>query len=171
MIARRHDIVVAASGARFCGRNLPCSIGRGGIVADKREGDGATPAGVFRLLGAHYRPDRMTAPGVIGARPILRRDIWSDDPLDPVYNLFVRNASKYAFSHERLRRADRLYDLVIPTDYNWPDALPGKGSAIFLHAWRNPRHPTEGCIAFAPDDLHWLASRIDPRTRLIVRAK
>ncbi len=76
----------------------------------------------------------------------------------------------YGYSHEKLRRSDRQYDLVIPTDYNWPKAVPGKGSAIFLHVWRRPRHPTAGCVAFAREDLVWIAERLTNRTRLVVRA-
>jgi len=75
----------------------------------------------------------------------------------------------YGGSHERLRRADPLYDLVIVTDWNWPEAEAGKGSAIFLHQWRGSGYPTEGCVAFARADLHWIAARIEIGTRLIVR--
>lgn len=74
----------------------------------------------------------------------------------------------YPFSHERLRRADPLYDLVLVTDWNRPCALPGAGSAIFIHHWRKPHHPTEGCIALRRDHLLWIAARIGYETRLIV---
>jgi L,D-peptidoglycan transpeptidase YkuD (ErfK/YbiS/YcfS/YnhG family) len=77
------DIVVTPMGARFLGRRLPCTIGRGGIVppAMKREGDGATPAGVHRIVGMLYRPDRLTRPAD-WALPIGPCDLWSDDPRD-----------------------------------------------------------------------------------------
>ena len=74
----------------------------------------------------------------------------------------------YAQSHEKLRRADPLYDLVILTDWNWPYSVPGRGSAIFIHQWRRPGYPTEGCVAFARGDLHAIARRIKHRTRLII---
>ena len=61
------------------------------------------------------------------------------------------------------------HDLVLLTDWNWPKATPGKGSAIFLHRWRRPGYPTAGCVAFAPHHLRWIAERITPGTRLIVR--
>ncbi len=86
---------------------------------------------------------------------------------DPDYNQMVRRP--HSFSHEVLRRADRLYDLVILTDWNWPYPVKGRGSAIFLHRWRKPGHPTEGCVAFAPEHLLWIAQRIGYGTRLIVR--
>lgn len=75
----------------------------------------------------------------------------------------------FAPSHERLRRADPLYDIVLITDYNWPRAERGRGSAIFLHLWRGPRYPTAGCVAFRPADLVWIAARIRCGTRLILR--
>jgi len=75
----------------------------------------------------------------------------------------------YPFSHENLRRADPLYNLIILTDWNWPNAEKGRGSAIFIHRWRKPGHPTEGCIAFHPRDLTWIAQRITDQTRLIVK--
>jgi L,D-peptidoglycan transpeptidase YkuD (ErfK/YbiS/YcfS/YnhG family) len=162
------DIVVSPSGARFLGRRLACTIGRGGVVAPggKREGDGATPAGIHRIVGMLFRPDRLTRPAD-WALPIGPADLWSDDPEDPDYNLMVR--APHRFSHEHLRRADPMYDLILITDWNWPHAEPGRGSAIFLHQWRRPCAPTAGCVAFARRDLHWIAPRITLQTRLIVR--
>ncbi|MBM2575282.1 L,D-transpeptidase family protein [Jannaschia sp. Os4] len=160
------DIVVTPTGARFMGRVLPCTVGRGGIVADKREGDGGTPVGVHRIVGMLYRPDRMAAPAG-WAVPIRPGDLWCDDPGHPDYNLMVR--APLGASAEALRRADPLYDLVLLTDWNWPDAVPGRGSAIFLHRWRRLGYPTEGCVAFAPEVLRWVAARVTPETRVVVR--
>ena len=160
------DIVVTRQGAAFLGRRFACSIGRGGLTADKREGDGATPLGIHRIVAALYRPDRHRLPAGFAA-PILPGDLWSDDQDDSAYNSLVR--APYAHSHEAMRRADPLYDLVLVTDWNFPDAEPGKGSAIFVHQWRKPRHPTEGCVAFSRQDLLWITTRIVPGTRLIVR--
>lgn len=161
------DLILTPRGLRFAGRLWPCSVGRGGVTTDKREGDGATPAGVHRITGMLYRPDRIARP-VDWAVPIGPGDLWSDDPAHEDYNLMVR--APYGWSHERLRRADRLYDLVLLTDWNWPRAERGRGSAIFLHRWRRPGFPTEGCIAFRPDHLRQIAGRITPETRVIVPA-
>lgn len=160
------DLVLTPTGVRFMGRRFACAIGRGGIRADKREGDGATPVGVHGIVGMLYRPDRM-APPVPWAVPIGPGDLWCDDPAHEDYNLMVR--APFAASHETLRRADPLYDLVVLTDWNWPRAEAGRGSAIFLHRWRRPGYPTEGCVAFAPADLAWIARRITYGTRLVVR--
>jgi len=165
---RPADLVVTPLGARFRGRLFPCSIGRGGVSARKREGDGATPEGVHGFIGLLYRPDRIAAGALPGwARPIGPNDIWTDDPADPLYNKYLTHAG-HPHGHERLRRPDPLYDVILLTDWNWPVAVPGTGSAIFVHRWRGPGVPTAGCIGLAPADLLWIARRIDYRTRLIV---
>ncbi|MFV0491186.1 MAG: L,D-transpeptidase [Pseudorhodobacter sp.] len=165
---RRRDIHVTRWGARFLGRSFPCAIGRGGLTDHKREGDRATPTGSHAIVGILYRPDRIARPALPNwARPIGPRDLWSDDGTDPDYNHLAR--APHIFSHERLRRADPLYDLVLITNWNWPDAQPGHGSAIFIHNWRHPRHPTAGCVAFAPRDLLWITRRIRPDTRLVIQ--
>jgi L,D-peptidoglycan transpeptidase YkuD (ErfK/YbiS/YcfS/YnhG family) len=159
------DMVLTRTGVRYQGRMWPCTIGRGGVSADKREGDGATPVGVHRIVGLLYRPDRMARP-TNWAVPIRPGDLWSDDPHHEDYNLMVR--APYPHSHETLRRADPLYDLVLLTDWNWPRAEKGRGSAIFLHRWRRPGFPTEGCIGFRPDHLQRIVRLIRYETRLIV---
>jgi L,D-peptidoglycan transpeptidase YkuD (ErfK/YbiS/YcfS/YnhG family) len=158
-------MVLTPRGLRFRGRILPCTIGRGGVTGDKREGDGVTPRGVHRIVGMLYRPDRMARPAD-WAVPIRPGDLWSDDPADEDYNLMVR--APHAYSHEALRRPDPLYDLVLLTDWNWPRAERGRGSAIFIHAWRRPGYPTAGCVALDPRHLRWIAPRIGYDTRLIV---
>lgn len=159
------DLVLTPLGVRFLGRIFPCAIGKGGRSPRKQEGDGATPVGTHHIVGMLYRADRMVRPAS-WARPIGPGDLWSDDVRDSAYNHLVR--APYKYSHEKLRRADPLYDLVLITDWNWPDATPGRGSAIFLHQWRRPRYPTEGCIAFRRDHLKWIASHITPGTRLVI---
>jgi L,D-peptidoglycan transpeptidase YkuD (ErfK/YbiS/YcfS/YnhG family) len=101
------------------------------------------------------------------AMPIGPCDLWSDDPRDARYNSRVR--APHSFSHERLRRADPLYNLVLVTDWNLSPAVPGRGSAIFVHRWRRRGAPTAGCIALRPGDLLWVARRLTPRSRLVVR--
>lgn len=163
------DLALTPTGLRFAGRLFPCTIGRGGIRRAKREGDGATPAGVHRIVACLYRPDRLARSAVPDwAVPIGPRDRWCDDPAHPAYNHLVR--APFAASAERLARPDPLYDLVLTTDWNWPVAHPGRGSAIFLHAWRKPGHPTAGCVALAPHDLRWIANRITYESRLFIQA-
>lgn len=159
------DLILTKQGVRFRNRLIPCAIGRGGIRSNKREGDGATPAGRHRIMGLYYRPDRMQAP-TSWAVPIGPLDLWSDDVNDAAYNHLVR--APYPHSHEVMRRADPLYDLVLITDWNWPVAIPHKGSAIFLHVWRKPHHPTEGCVAFSRENLLWIIQRLTAGSCLTV---
>ncbi|MGA0539878.1 L,D-transpeptidase family protein [Neotabrizicola sp. VNH66] len=165
---RPGDLLLTPTGLLFGGRRYPCTWGRGGVTTAKREGDGATPAGSHRIIGMLYRPDRI-APPADWAVPLRPGDLWSDDPRDEDYNLMVR--APHGFSHERLCRADPLYDLILVTDWNWPRAQPGKGSAIFLHRWRRPGFPTAGCVALAPGDLRAIAAALRPGARLIVPAR
>ncbi|WP_289084613.1 L,D-transpeptidase family protein [uncultured Sulfitobacter sp.] len=159
------DLVLTPRGVRFQGQLYPCTIGKTGITRNKREGDKATPAGIHRIVGMLYRPDRIPAP-VPWAMPIGPRDLWSDDGTQGDYNSLVQ--APYPHSHEVLRRADPLYDLVILTDWNWPDAVAGRGSAIFIHQQRRPGYPTEGCVAFSRAHLHQIAVRLTRYSRLIV---
>lgn len=162
---RPQDLVLTPRGLRHRGRILPCTIGRGGLRRDKCEGDGATPVGRHRIVGLMYRPDRIKAPNA-WAMPIRPGDLWSDDGADLAYNSLVR--APYEHSHEAMRRADPMYDLLLLTDWNWPNAQAGRGSAIFLHVWRGPGQPTAGCIAFTQKNLLWIAKGLQPGARLIV---
>ncbi|MEM8775629.1 MAG: L,D-transpeptidase family protein [Pseudomonadota bacterium] len=159
------DMVLTPTGLRFKGAKYPCTIGRRGLTEDKKEGDGATPIGVHRLVGMLYRPDRIEKPAD-WAVPIRPGDLWSDDPTSEDYNLMVR--APYAHSHEVLRRADPMYDLIIVTDWNWPSAVAGRGSCIFIHSWRRKGYPTAGCLGLRRDHLMRIARQIHYETRLIV---
>lgn len=150
--------------ARFLGRRFPVAVGRGGIGSKRVEGDGVTPRGSHRIEAVLHRADRN---GCAFAEAIGPRLGWSDDPGDPEYNRPVRRPHR--FSHEALRRADPQYDLLAVTDWNRNPIAAGAGSAIFLHVWRGPRHPTAGCVAFRRSDLLWILSRWTPRSRVVVR--
>lgn len=154
-------------GARFGGAALPCSVGRGGISALKREGDGATPVGAHRLTEIWYRADRVARPRFCGpVRAIGPRDAWCEEGDDPRYNRAV--LLRDPFVTERLRRGDPLYDLIGVLDWNAHGAA-GLGSAIFLHRWRGPRRATAGCVALAPDALRAVIEAWTPLSRVIVR--
>ncbi|MFQ5437775.1 MAG: L,D-transpeptidase [Paracoccaceae bacterium] len=168
MTPRAGDLVIGRLGARFHGHRLPCAIGRGGIGRKRCEGDGITPTGCWRITGVGFRADRMSAPTFHGPiYPIGPADIWSDDPNDPAYNHGLRSRN-HRFSHERLFRADPIYDLVAFLDFNQFRPIPGAGSALFLHPWRRPRHPTAGCIAFAPQALLFILGNWTPQSRVVI---
>ncbi len=162
----RDRLTVTRWHTSFRGRRVPHALGRGGVSDHKVEGDGATPAGTLTITGALYRADRMARP-VPWAKAIGPRDLWCDDPAHPAYNLMVRGP--IAARREALRRGDRLYDLILTTDWNWPEATPRGGSAIFIHRWRAPRQPTAGCLAYGWFDLVRIARQAPPGTVIEIR--
>ena len=137
---------------RFGREVLRCALGRGGVRADKREGDGATPVGDLPLRRVLYRADRGPAPACrVPVEPLSPDDGWCDDPAHPDYNRAVR--LPHPARHERIRREDRPYDIVGVLGWNNASVARGRGSAIFLHLARPDYAPTEGCVALAEADL------------------
>lgn len=145
---------------------MRCALGRGGIRALKREGDGATPRAAMRLLSVYYNPTRGSRPAsALDVRAIRSNDGWCDDPKDRNYNRAVRHP--YAASAEHLWRADAVYDLIVVLDYNIRPRRRGAGSAIFMHVARPGYQPTEGCIALQPADLLKLLRTARRGTRVV----
>ena len=144
---------------------LPVALGRSGIRTDKREGDGGTPRGWFRLLRLWWRADRHPRPRTaLPVRPIRPEDAWSEDPADRRYNRPVRRAP--GRPGDRLRRDDHLYDFIIEIDHNTRPRIAGRGSAVFIHAARPGFAPTAGCVALDLKTLQRLLARLGPRTRI-----
>ena len=133
------DLILSPRGLRAGDKLFPCVIGKNGVSKFKREGDGKTPTGQHQIVGMLYRPDRIKQPRK-WARPIRPRDTWSDDIKDPNYNLMGTLPS--SFGHERLFRPDHLYNLIIITNWNWPYAVKGRGSAIFTVSYTHLTLPT-----------------------------
>jgi len=146
---------------------VPVALGRGGIRANKREGDGGTPRGTFRLRRLWWRADRMTRPMThLPVRRIRGDDGWCEDPRDRHYNQPIR--LKPDHTGDRLKRADHLYDLVIELDHNTRPRIAGRGSAVFVHMARPGFAPTAGCVALKADALRRLVARIGPRTQIVI---
>jgi L,D-peptidoglycan transpeptidase YkuD (ErfK/YbiS/YcfS/YnhG family) len=153
-------------GVVLAGRHaIPVVLGRAGIAADKREGDGATPRGRFRLIRLWWRADRGPRPATrLPARRIDAALAWCEDPADRRYNRpFRRSANEPG---DRLWREDHLYDLVIEFSHNTRPRVAGRGSAVFLHVARPDRSGTAGCVALAAKDLLRLVGRLGPGTRI-----
>jgi L,D-peptidoglycan transpeptidase YkuD (ErfK/YbiS/YcfS/YnhG family) len=146
---------------------LPVALGRTGISANKREGDGATPLGRFRLRRVWWRADRLPRPlTLLPLRPILPDDAWSEHPGDRRYNRPVRR--KAGEPGDRLWRDDRLYDLIIELDHNYRPRVAGRGSAVFVHVARPGFAPTAGCVALEVTALKRLLPRLGPHTRIVI---
>ncbi len=147
------EITVTATGRLDCaGRQYRCALGRGGVVLDKAEGDGGTPAGRFALRRVLYRPDRLARPATgLPVEQIRSDQGWCDDPAHPDYNRPV--TLPFTARHEVLWREDEVYDLIMVLGHNDSPPVSGKGSAIFMHVARPDYAPTEGCVALALEDL------------------
>jgi L,D-peptidoglycan transpeptidase YkuD (ErfK/YbiS/YcfS/YnhG family) len=160
-------------GTRACGWLLagplaiPVAIGRAGIKANKREGDGGSPRGIFRLVRLWWRADRWPRPRtMLPVRPIQQNDGWCEDPTDRHYNQPIK-VSKGS-NADRLARTDRLYDFIIELDHNTRPRIAGRGSAVFMHLARENFGPTAGCVALEPGKLRGLLSRLGPHTRIAI---
>ncbi len=134
------------------GLRLRAAIGRGGVSYNKTEGDGATPAGLHRLLRVLYRADRLAAPRCIApVEPLSPGDGWCDDVADARYNR--RLTLPDAAGHEALWRDDPAYDVIGVLDWNYDPVAAGRGSAIFLHVATADYAPTAGCVALMKPEL------------------
>ena len=141
-------------------RKVRCALGPAGVVpaAAKREGDGASPAGVWPIREVIYRPDRGPPPATeFRVRAMTPEDGWCDDPADPAYNRPVK--LPYPASAENLWRDDEVYDIIVVLGHNDEPVLPGMGSAIFLHIAKPDYPPTQGCVAITRADLEELLAR------------
>jgi L,D-peptidoglycan transpeptidase YkuD (ErfK/YbiS/YcfS/YnhG family) len=154
---------------RWDGVAVACSLGHGGVRRQKVEGDGATPAGRFALRRVLWRADRLARPATgLPVAAIREEDGWCDWPGDSLYNQQV--SLPFAARHERLWRADGLYDVVVVIGHNDDPVVAGAGSAVFMHVAREDLGPTEGCVGLALPDLLRLLARCGPGSALEVAA-
>jgi L,D-peptidoglycan transpeptidase YkuD (ErfK/YbiS/YcfS/YnhG family) len=167
-------IVIRAAAGNPCrgwltadGLTIPVALGRGGIRANKREGDGGTPRGVFRPLRLWWRADRAPRPRTaLPLRIIGPDDAWCEDPSSRHYNRRIRRGRGQ--SGDRLRRDDHLYDFIIEIDHNTRPRTAWRGSAVFLHLARDNFGPTAGCVAMTKPAMVRLLARIGPQTRIVI---
>lgn len=149
------------------GHIIPVALGRGGILANKREGDGGTPRGSFRPRRLWWRADRHIRPKTfLPVRRITPSDAWCEDPVDRHYNRPIRRDNGGA--GDRLTRDDHLYDFIIEIDHNTRPRIAGRGSAVFLHLARPHFGPTAGCVAMTRPAMLRLLQRLGPRTKIII---
>ncbi len=149
------------------GKILPCTVGRNGFSNDKKEGDGCTPTGTWKLLSVYYPADKIPKPKtVLPTIEITPGMGWSDDPKDTAYNTCVQ--LPYTHSHEGLWREDDLYYLFITISHNTNPVVAGKGSGIFIHRMRPEGTPTAGCLALSFEDLMHLVETATLDTHWVI---
>ena len=142
-----------------------CCIGKRGTTSNKKEGDKKTPKGSFKIGNLYYRKDRKEKPSTILKCIEIKKDMgWCDDIRFPkIYNKLFKIQKK--IKHEKLRRNDYKYDLLIPIKYNFEKTIAGLGSCIFIHLTKNYK-PTAGCIALKEKDFLIMLKFINKNSKI-----
>jgi len=129
-----------------------CCIGKNGSTINKREGDKKTPKGIFEIENLYFRKSRIKKPLTLLKCIEIKKNMgWCNDVNFPKkYNKLLKTDKK--FKHEKLKRKDHKYNLLIPIKFNFRKPITGKGSCIFIHLTKNYK-PTAGCIALKEKDF------------------
>jgi len=133
----------------------------------KREGDWRAPAGVFRIGGAWGYDAEIKRHPRLPYRRITPRDLWVEDPQSPDYNrhlVLERDPTSAWEKKQQMRQGDPAHSLKLFIAHNAPpQPVPGAGSAIFFHIWRDGGgRPTAGCTTLAEARLRELIAWLDP---------
>ena len=150
--------------------NEVCVTGMNGVVSpeEKQEGDMKTPSGLYHFSGAYGL--KMNPGSKLPYHQFVSGDYWVDDPESTHYNKLVNTSSvtKDWKSAEDLMNAGICYDFILAIDYN-KEAVPGKGSAIFLHcpkAFNNTG--TSGCISISEEQMEVLLKNVTDKTKVLI---
>jgi len=129
-----------------------CCIGKNGSTFNKKEGDKKTPKGSFKIENLYFRKDRKEKPSTLLKCTEIKKSMgWCDDIRFPKkYNNLFKIQDN--IKHEKLKRKDYKYDLLIPIKYNFKKPITGLGSCIFIHLTKNYK-PTAGCVALKEKDF------------------
>ena len=141
-----------------------CALGKKGTTSNKKEGDNKTPKGLYSIGSIYYRKDRITKFETKLKKKVINPNMgWCDDVNSNFYNKLIKINGKVR--HEKLFRKDKIYDLVIPINYNMKNPIKNKGSAIFLHV-SEKYEKTKGCVALKKKDLLILLKLINKKTKI-----
>ena len=152
----------------YKGYKLKCSIGKSGLTNFKKEGDLATPKGLFKLGLLYYRKDRIKLPKYAIKKRIIKKNMgWCNDIRSKKYNREIYFPFKY--SAEKLYRRDRIYDIFINIKYNHSPIIKKRGSAIFLHLSNKYYKPTRGCVAILKNDFLKILPLINAKTKILIK--
>jgi L,D-peptidoglycan transpeptidase YkuD (ErfK/YbiS/YcfS/YnhG family) len=159
-------IIVKKSGyLKYKNLKFRCALGKGGVKKKTMEGDNITPKGIFKIIKIYYRPDKIKKIKTLIKKIKIKKNMgWCDDPNSRFYNKLINLPTKY--SHEKLYRNDRLYDLIVVLSYNTNPIIKNRGSAIFMHIAKNSYKKTKGCIALKKEHLIKIISKIKKNTKI-----
>jgi L,D-peptidoglycan transpeptidase YkuD (ErfK/YbiS/YcfS/YnhG family) len=162
------NIIIKKHLLLYKGYKLKCSIGKSGIRASKKEGDLASPRGIFKLGLLYYRKDRIKSLKCKIRKRIIKKNMgWCNDSRSKKYNHEVCFPFKYRA--EKLYRKDKIYDIFINIKYNYYPTYKGKGSAIFLHLANKKYKTTKGCIAIQKKDFLKILPLVNNNTKILIK--
>ena len=151
----------------YKGYKLKCCIGKSGLTSSKKEGDLATPKGLYKLGLIYYRKDRIGSLKCKIRKKVIKKNMgWCNDIKSKKYNKQIFFPFKYRA--EKLFRKDKNYDIFINIKYNHFPIMKGKGSAIFLHLTNKNYKPTSGCIALLKKDFLKVIPLINKKTKIAI---
>ena len=161
------NIIIKKQSLLCKGYKLKCSVGKSGITSPKKEGDLASPRGIFKLGLLYYRKDRIKSLKCKIRKKIIKKNMgWCNDSRSKKYNQEIYFPFKYRA--EKLYRKDNIYDIFINIKYNYCPSVKKKGSAIFLHLTNINYKPTSGCIAILKKDFLKILPLINKKTKISI---
>jgi L,D-peptidoglycan transpeptidase YkuD (ErfK/YbiS/YcfS/YnhG family) len=145
--------------------NFKCCVGKNGLSTYKKEGDKKTPKGTFQIENLYFRKDKIKKPSTTLKCIEIKNDMgWCNDIRFPKkYNKILKIKKK--IKHEKLKRKDDKYDLLIPIKYNFKKPIVGLGSCIFIHLTKN-YNSTAGCIALKKKDFLIMLKLINKNSKI-----
>jgi len=162
------NIIIKKHSLLYKGYKLKCCIGKSGLTAQKKEGDLATPKGLFKLGLLYYRKDRIKTLKCKLKKKVIKKNMgWCDDVKSKKYNKEI--SFPFRYGAEKLYRTDRIYDIFINIKYNQSPVVKNKGSAIFLHLLNQKYKPTKGCIAIKKKDFLKILPTINQNTKILIK--
>ena len=161
------NIIIKKRLLLYKGYKLKCSIGKSGITTSKKEGDLASPKGIYKLGLLYYRQDRIESLKCKIKKRIIKKNMgWCNDSKSKKYNQQIYFPFKYRA--EKLYRKDKIYDIFINIKYNYRPIIKKNGSAIFLHLTNINYKPTSGCIAIGKKDFLKILPHINKKTKISI---
>ena len=161
------NIIIKKHLLLYKGYKFKCSIGKSGIHASKKEGDLASPRGIFKLGLLYYRKDRIKLLKCKIRKKLIKKNMgWCNDSRSKKYNQEIYFPFKYRA--EILYRKDNIYNIFINIKYNYRPIVKNKGSAIFFHLSNINYKPTSGCIAVVKKDFFKILPLINKNTKILI---
>ena len=145
-------------------------IGKNGVTFEKKEGDGKTPLGEFKLgilLGTHLE-EKIANQTKVNYTMLTENMYWVDDINSKYYNQLVdiKKVNKDWISAEHLIDYPIQYEYLIDIRIN-PNNIAGRGSAVFLHCTNG--RTTRGCVAIKREVMKEIIKKIDKNTKIVIR--